>query len=153
MRLTAKVDYALRAACALASARPASLTSDQIAESEDIPRRFLETILTELRRAGVVSSKRGPDGGHTLAADPDTLSIADLIRIIDGRLATVRNLPPEELVYVGASTHLVNVWLELRRFERDVLENMTIGRVIRGEVPEAEPTAEDPLLASDLWMI
>lgn len=135
MRLTAKVDYALRAVCALASARPGSLTSDAISESEDVPRRFLETILTELRRAGVVTSRRGPDGGHTLAADPDALSIADVIRIIDGPLATVRNLRPEELEYVGASTHLVSVWMELRRYERDVLENMSIGRVIRGDVP------------------
>ncbi len=134
MRLTAKVDYALRAVCALAKAAPGSLTSDAIAESEDVPRRFLETILTELRRGGVVSSRRGPDGGHTLTADPETLSIADVIRIIDGPLATVRNLRPEQLEYVGASVHLNEVWLELRRFEREVLEGMTIGRVVRGDV-------------------
>ncbi len=134
MRLTAKVDYALRAVCALAAARPGSLTSDAIAESEDVPRRFLETILTELRRGGVVASRRGPDGGHTLAVDPATLSIADVIRIIDGPLATVRNLRPEQLEYVGASTHLASVWLELRRYEREVLESMTIDRVVRGDV-------------------
>lgn len=134
MRLTAKVDYALRAVCALAKVAPASLTSDAIAESEDVPRRFLETILTELRRGGVVASRRGPDGGHALTADPETLSIADVIRIIDGPLATVRNLRPEQLEYVGASAHLAEVWLELRRFEREVLEGMTIGRVVRGEV-------------------
>lgn len=134
MRLTAKVDYALRATCALAAARPRSLTSDSIAESEDVPRRFLETILTELRRAGVVTSRRGPEGGHTLVADPDNLSIADVIRIIDGPLATVRNLRPEELEYQGASQYLAEVWLELRRFEREVLEGLTIGHVVRGDL-------------------
>lgn len=137
MRLTAKVDYALRALCALAVASPASLTSDAIAESEDVPRRFLETILTELRRGGVVTSRRGPDGGHALLTDPDELSIADVIRIIDGPLATVRNLRPEQLEYVGASAHLASVWLELRRYERELLEAVTIGQVVRGEVPQA----------------
>lgn len=142
MRLTAKVDYALRAVCALASARPKSLTSDAIAESEAVPRRFLETILTELRRAGVVTSRRGPEGGHTLVVEPDEVSIADVIRIIDGPLATVRNLRPEELEYVGASQYLADVWLELRRFEREVLEGLSIGQVIRGEVGIGDPSPE-----------
>lgn len=135
MRLTAKVDYALRAVCALAQACPGSLTSDSIAESEGVPRRFLETILTDLRRGGLVASRRGPDGGHQLVVDPDALSIADVIRIIDGPLATVRNLRPEELEYMGASRHLAQVWLELRRHERALLEGVTIGTVIRGEAP------------------
>ena len=136
MRLTAKVDYALRAVCALARARPGSMTSDAVAESEGVPRRFLETILTDLRRGGLVASRRGPDGGHQLVVDPDQLAIADVIRIIDGPLATVRNLRPEELEYVGASAHLAEVWLELRRHERAILEGVTIGNVIRGEFPQ-----------------
>lgn len=135
MRLTAKVDYALRATCALARARPASMTSEDIAESEGVPRRFLETILTDLRRGGVITSKRGPDGGHQLSADPGLLSIADIIRIVDGPLATVRNLRPEQLQYTGASAHLAGVWVELRRQERALLEGLTIGQVVRGEVP------------------
>ena len=134
MRLTAKVDYALRATCALARVRPASMTSEEIAESEGVPRRFLETILTDLRRGGVVASRRGPDGGHQLSADPDLLSIADIIRIIDGPLATVRNLRPEQLEYTGASVHLASVWLELRRYERAFLEGLTIAQVVRGEI-------------------
>lgn len=135
MRLTAKVDYALRATCALAKARPQSMTSEDIAESEGVPRRFLETILTDLRRGGLIASRRGPEGGHQLVADPDELSLAAIIRIIDGPLATVRNLRPEQLEYTGASVHLAEAWLELRRYEREFLEGLTVGQVIRGEIP------------------
>lgn len=134
MRLTARVDYALRAVCALAAAQPHLLTSDQIAESESVPHRFLETILTELRRGGLVTSRRGPDGGHLLVADPAALSIADVIRVVDGPLATVRNLRPEQLEYVGSSTHLADVWVRLRQYERTVLEGITIADVVAGTI-------------------
>ncbi len=108
MRLTARVDYALRAACALAAAETADpgtwSTSDEVAEAEGVPHRFLEAILRDLRRAGVVDSRRGQDGGHRLAADPSAVSLADLIRAVDGPLALVRGTRPENLDYQGAST-------------------------------------------------
>lgn len=135
MRLTAKTDYALRAVCQLASVAGGA-TSDRISEAEGIPQRFLEAILRDLRRAGLVTSRRGPDGGHTLAVEPADLSIADVIRAIDGPLALVRNLRPEQLDYRGASVALQDVWIALRASEREILEAATVADVVRGDLPE-----------------
>lgn len=140
MRLTARVDYALRAACALAAterAAPGSWsTSDQVAAAEGVPQRFLEAILRDLRRAGVVDSRRGQDGGHRLAVDPSAVTLADLIRAVDGPLALVRGTRPEDLDYQGASTHLQDVWLALRAAERRLLEGTTLAHVASGELPD-----------------
>lgn len=134
MRLTARVDYALRAACALAVTERESpgtwSTSDQVAAAEGIPRRFLEAILRDLRRAGVVDSRRGQDGGHRLAVAADRVSLADLIRAVDGPLALVRGTRPENLDYQGASVHLQQVWLALRVAERRILEGTTLAHVV-----------------------
>ena len=139
MRLTARVDYALRAACALAAAEQASpgtwTTSDEVAEGEGVPQRFLEAILRDLRRAGLVDSRRGQDGGHRLAADPAQVSLADLIRAVDGPLALVRGTRPEHLRYQGASTGLQDVWLALRAAERRILEGTTLAHLVAGEPP------------------
>ncbi|WP_298801774.1 Rrf2 family transcriptional regulator [uncultured Pseudokineococcus sp.] len=135
MRLTAKTDYALRAVCQLAS-RPGGATSDRISEAEAVPQRFLEAILRDLRRAGLVTSRRGPDGGHALAVDPEELTVADVIRAIDGPLALVRNLRPEQLDYRGASVALQDVWVALRASERAILEATTVAMVVRDELPD-----------------
>jgi Rrf2 family protein len=139
VRLTARVDYALRAACALAAAELAEpgtwSTSDEVAEGEGVPHRFLEAILRDLRRAGIVDSRRGQDGGHRLAVDPSRVSLADLIRAVDGPLATVRNTRPENLDYQGASTGLQDVWLALRTAERRILEGTTLAHLVAGELP------------------
>ncbi len=139
MRLTARVDYALRAACALAAAETADpgtwSTSDEVAEAEGVPHRFLEAILRDLRRAGIVDSRRGQDGGHRLAADPSQVTLADIIRAVDGPLATVRNTRPENLDYQGASTGLQDVWLALRAAERQILEGTTLAHLVDGELP------------------
>ena len=135
MRLTAKTDYALRAVCQLAS-RPGGATSDRISEAEAIPQRFLEAILRDLRRAGLVTSRRGPDGGHALAVDPEQLTVADVIRAIDGPLALVRNLRPEQLDYRGASVALQDVWVALRAGERAILEATTVAMVVRDDLPD-----------------
>lgn len=135
MRLTAKTDYALRAVCQLAS-RPVGATSDRISEAEAIPQRFLEAILRDLRRAGLVTSRRGPDGGHALAVDPAALTVADVIRAIDGPLALVRNLRPEQLDYHGASVALQDVWVALRASERAILEATTVAMVVRDDLPD-----------------
>ena len=144
MRLTARVDYALRAACALAAAETADpgtwSTSDEVAEGEGVPQRFLEAILRDLRRAGLVDSRRGQDGGHRLAVDPAQVSLADLIRAVDGPLATVRNTRPENLDYQGASTGLQDVWLALRAAERRILEGTTLAHLVSGDLP-ADVTA------------
>ncbi len=136
MRLTAKVDYALRAACALAAAEPDSLTSEVVAARESIPQRFLEGILRDLRRGGLVDSRRGPEGGHRLAVPASELSIADIIRVVDGPLATVRNTRPEHLDYTGSSVHLRDVWVALRAAERHILERTTVADVVAGSLPE-----------------
>ncbi|WP_299038876.1 Rrf2 family transcriptional regulator [uncultured Pseudokineococcus sp.] len=135
MRLTAKTDYALRAVCQLAS-RPGGATSDRVSEAEAIPQRFLEAILRDLRRAGLVTSRRGPDGGHALAVDPEQLTVADVIRAIDGPLALVRNLRPEQLDYRGASVALQDVWVALRASERAILEATTVAMVVRDDLPD-----------------
>jgi Rrf2 family protein len=139
VRLTARVDYALRAACALAAAQADSghsLTTEKVAAAEGVPHRFLESILRDLRRAGLVDSRRGPEGGHVLAAPAAQVSIADVIRAIDGPLALVRNLRPEQLEYSGSSTHLQDVWISLRASEREILESTTLDAVVTGRLPD-----------------
>lgn len=140
MRLTARVDYALRAACALAAAETADpgcfSTSDEVAEAEGVPHRFLEAILRDLRRSGLVDSRRGQDGGHRLAVPPAEVSLADLIRAVDGPLAMVRGTRPENLDYQGSSTGLQDVWLALRAAERRILEGTTLSHLVAGTLPD-----------------
>lgn len=135
MRLTARVDYALRAMCALAAARPEIVSAERIAADESVPARFLQAILRDLRRAGWVSSRRGPTGGHTLAVDPASVTVADVIRAVDGPLALVRNLRPEQLEYTGSSAHLQDLWVALRSVERQILEGTTIEHIVTGRLP------------------
>ena len=144
MRLTAKVDYALRAVCALAEApegRP--MTSDAVAAAEGIPQRFLEVILRDLRRGGLVDSRRGLQGGHLLARPAADVSIADVIRVVDGPLATVRSMRPEQVAYQGSSVHLREVWFALRATERQILERTSVADVVSGELsPEVRAALE-----------
>jgi Rrf2 family protein len=138
MRLSARVDYALRAVCELASAegpgRP--VTSERLATAQHIPPKFLESILLQLRRSGIVNAQRGPDGGYWLARRADEISLADVIRAIDGPLANVRGQRPEDLGYHGAAQALQQVWIALRASEREILELVTIANVASGEMPD-----------------
>ncbi|MDG4771782.1 MULTISPECIES: RrF2 family transcriptional regulator [Micromonosporaceae] len=140
MRLSARVDYALRAAAELAVAAAASarvvLTAEQVARAQGIPPKFLEGILLQLRRAGVVQAQRGPDGGYWLARPAEQISLAELIRVIDGPLAHVRGHRPEELGYQGAAVALQDVWIALRASEREILESVTVADVATGKLPE-----------------
>jgi len=106
MRLSARADYALRAAIELAAAGPGHVTADQLARAQQIPGKFLETILTQLRRAGLIRSQRGPDGGFWLARPAAEISLADIIRVIDGQLLGVRGERPENVTYPGAAEPL-----------------------------------------------
>jgi len=137
MRLSARVDYALRAVCELASAEDATrpVTSDRIATAQQIPPKFLESILLQLRRGGIVHAQRGPDGGYWLARAAADVSLADVIRAIDGPLAHVRGQRPEDLGYHGAAEALQEVWIALRASEREILELVTIADVASGEMP------------------
>src|SRR6266481_1041434 len=136
MRLSARSDYALRAAIELAASGGGHVTADQLARTEGIPGKFLEAILTQLRRAGLVRSQRGPDGGFWLARPADEISLADIIRAIDGPLLGVRGERPENLGYIGAAEPLQTVWIALRANERAILEEVTLASVVSGPLPE-----------------
>ncbi len=137
MQISAKTDYALRAMCLLAQ-QPAgqAVKADDIAAAQDIPRAFLDGILLDLRRAGLVLSRRGPVGGHRLAHRPDSISVADVIRAMEGPLALVHGSRPEELGYAGPAARLQDVWVALRAAVRDVLDTTTLAQVLSGDLPE-----------------
>jgi len=146
MRLSARVDYALRAVVEVA-ATGGPLTAERIARAQEIPPKFLESILLQLRRGGIVNAQRGPDGGYWLARPAADISLADVIRVIDGPLANVRGQRPEELGYHGAAVALQEVWIALRASEREILELVTVADVASGKLPDriqelsADPTA------------
>ena len=136
MRLSARVDYALRAMTELAAAN-APRTVDQLSAAQHIPNKYLESILGELRRDGLLRSQRGPEGGYRLARPADEISIADVIRALDGELANVRGSRPENLEYGGAAQSLQQVWIALRASERIILEGVRLSHLVSGEMPEA----------------
>jgi Rrf2 family protein len=135
VHVTARADYAVRAVIELASRLPASMTRQQIAESQEIPGKFLETILGDLRRAGLLEAQRGAAGGYRLAADPATIRLADVIRATEGPLAAVRGMPPEDTAYPGPAAPLTDVWVAVRASLRDVLEATTVADVLADRLP------------------
>ena len=135
MRVTAKADYAVRAAVELAAAGEGPVKGESIADAQEISLRFLENILGELRHAGLVRSQRGADGGYWLARPAAEISVADVIRAVEGPLASVRSEPPEELAYTGSAVPLREVWLALRVNIRAVLESVTLADVVAGRLP------------------
>ena len=146
MRISAKADYAVRAAVELAGiADEKPVKAERIATAQEIPLNFLENILGELRHAGIVRSHRGADGGFRLAKAPDQISIADIIRAVEGPLASVRGGPPEETSYPGSSEALPRVWIAVRASLRNVVEHVTVADVASGELPASiDKLAEDP---------
>jgi Rrf2 family protein len=137
MHVTAKADYAIRAAVELVDSSeewPSKL--DAVAQAQGIPLSFLENIFMQLRSAGVVRSQRGPEGGYWLAGPPDELNIAHIIRAVEGPLVGVRGEPPEEIEYVGAAESLQEVWIALRANVRKVLEHVTVADVAYGRLPK-----------------
>jgi Rrf2 family protein len=129
MRISAKVDYAIRAMAELAAA-PGLVTAEQLASAQSIPPKFLESILSQLRSGGLVSSQRGSAGGYQLARPANEISIADVIRELEGPIATVRGVRPDELEYQGSAAGLRDVWLELRTQIRGVLEHTTLADLV-----------------------
>jgi Rrf2 family protein len=146
MRISAKADYAVRAVAELAAAdgeKP--VKAERIATAQGIPLNFLENILGELRHAGVVRSHRGAEGGFRLARPADQLTVADVIRAVEGPLASVRGGPPEDATYEGAASSLPRVWIAVRANLRRVLEQVTIADIASSELPDAvEQVIEDP---------
>ncbi len=136
MRVSAKVDYAVRALAELAAAGAGPMKGEAIAAAQGIPLRFTENILADLRRAGVVASQRGADGGYWLKAPAETITVADVIRYVEGPLADVRGEPPEEVAYAGAAGALQDVWIATRATLRSVLEVVTIADIAGGHLPK-----------------
>jgi Rrf2 family protein len=148
VRVSAKADYAVRALVALAAA-DRTMKGDEIAADQRIPFNFLENILSQLRREGMVSSQRGALGGYRLAVPASSITIADVIRAIEGPLADVRGIAPEDLAYTGTMEPLQRVWIALRANVRAVLEVVTLEDVARSDLP----AMLDPLIADpDAWV-
>ena len=126
MRVSAKVDYAVRAGAELAASADGPVKGDRIAQAQQIPLKFLENILLDLKHAGLVQSQRGAEGGYWLARPADEISLADVIRAVEGPIASVRGTRPEDVSYTGRATALRDVWIELRTAMRGVLEETTI---------------------------
>jgi len=134
VRVSAKVDYALRAMRELAAAG-GLVKGEQLATAQGIPQKFLESILIDLRHAELVASRRGVEGGYALARPAERISVADVIRAVEGPIATVRGARPEDVEYVGAAAGLRPVWLDLRSAMRDVLEQTTLADVVARATP------------------
>ncbi len=148
MRVSARADYALRALVELAASEGNEpLRGEAIARAQAIPAKYLENILGELRRARLVASRRGQEGGYRLTRPAADITLADVIRAIDGPLAGVREAPPEDVEYPGAAASLRDVWIALRVSMRSVLETVTLADVATGRLPDgvrallAEPDA------------
>jgi len=138
VQVNAKVDYALRALAELSVADPnVPVKAELIANAQGIPIKFLENIMLELRHAGLVISQRGQVGGYRLGRDPEEITLADIIRVVDGPLANVRGLSPERLEYSGPAAVMRDVWVALRANMRAVLEQVTLADLRDGTLPES----------------
>lgn len=146
MRISAKADYAVRAAVQLAAAAEGeTLSTETLATEQDIPSRFLEGILGDLRRQGLVISRRGARGGYLLGRPADEITVADVIRAIEGPLVYVRGERPSHLEYHGPASDLPDVWVALRANVRSVLEEVTLADIATHSLPAhiAEITQND----------
>jgi Rrf2 family protein len=146
VRISAKADYAVRAALELASSPDRKpIKGEALAEAQQIPLQFLEHILLELKHARLIQARRGAKGGYWLARDPEQITIADVIRAVEGPLANIHENAPEELHYGGSAERLRDVWVAVRAALRSVLENVTLAEVSRGEMPwRVEAILNDP---------
>ena len=148
MRITARVDYAVRAALELAAVAPEALTAERIATAQDIPIRFLQTILRDLQGARLVVSQRGREGGYRLAIPAGEISVARVMRVEQGFLADVHGERPEDLDYPGAAGPLGTVWVAARAAYRRVLEQVTLADVVAGQLP---PHVGELVELEDAW--
>jgi Rrf2 family protein len=148
VRVSAKADYAVRAAVELAASGDGPTKGERIAQAQQIPPNFLENILSDLRNAGIVASRRGAEGGYWLARPAAEISLADVIRAVDGPLANVRGVRSEQLEYTGSAEGLREVWVAVRASLRGVLEKVTLADLASGELPASvRELAGDP----DAW--
>ena len=138
MRISARADYAVRATAELAAAPPGHpIKAEQLSQSQGIPLKFLLNILVELKHARLVQSHRGPEGGYELARPPAAITVADVIRAVEGPLATIQDSRPEDLHYGGAAAALSEVWVAVRSSLRAVLEQVTLADLVSGDLPQS----------------
>ena len=144
MRISAKVDYAVRAALELAASGGEPIKGEAIADAQGIPLKFLENILGELKHTGIVSSRRGAQGGYWLAKPADEVNLADIVRAVEGPLASVRGQSPETLKYKGEAEPLQKVWIALRANIREVMEDTSLADVVGGKLPSEVRELSEP---------
>ena len=141
MNISAASDYGIRAALELAKVYvqdPERLaTTQEIASAQKIPMKFLEALIRKLKEAKIVESRRGLNGGHKLSITPNQITVADVIRAIDGPLAAVKGERPESLKYSGSAKHLTDVWIAVRSSLRTVLEEVTLAQILNGKMPSS----------------
>jgi Rrf2 family protein len=136
MRISAKADYAVRAAVEMAAAGDEPVKGERIAEAQDIPLQFLEHILLELKHARLVRARRGARGGYWLAKPPEEITLANLIRAVEGPLANIQDQAPEQTKYPGNAERLSEVWIAVRAALRRVLEHVTVADLRDGRIPD-----------------
>jgi Rrf2 family protein len=149
MRVSAKADYAVRAAAELAAAGEGPVKGERLAEAQDIPLQFLEHILLELKHAGIVRARRGAKGGYWLARPADDITVAEIVRAVEGPIAHVQSSPPESIEYRGNAKHLQEVWIAVRASLRQVVEQVTLADLVSGELP---PVVEHLTDSPDAWV-
>ena len=137
VKVTAKADYAVRAMLELATVDEGLIKGERIAKSQGIPLKFLENILIDLRHAGIVHAQRGAEGGYRLARDPAEVTLGEVIRAVEGPLASVRGARPGELTFQGSAQPLERLWVAVRASLRSVLESVTLADLADGRLPEA----------------
>jgi Rrf2 family protein len=148
VRVSAKADYAVRASVELAVAGEGPIKGERIAQAQDIPLKFLENILIDLRHAGLVRSQRGAEGGYWLARPPEEITLAEVIRSVEGPIANVRGVGPQDVEYVGSAEKLRDVWIAVRANLRSVLEEVTLADIAHGKLPKTvQKLTRDP----DAW--
>lgn len=148
MRVSAKADYAVRAAAELAAASEGPVKGEKLAEAQEIPLQFLEHILLELKHHGIVRARRGAKGGYWLGKPADSVTIADIVRAVEGPIAHVQSSPPEDIEYRGNAAHLQEVWIAVRASLRSVLEHTTLADLVSGNLPTVVSELAAP---ADAW--
>jgi Rrf2 family protein len=149
VRVSAKADYAVRATLELATAEDGPVKGERIAHAQAIPLKFLENILIDLRHAGLVRAQRGAEGGYWLARPAAHITLGEVIRAVDGPLASVRGEAPEDVNYDGAAENLRTVWVAVRASLRSVVDEVTLDEVVSGRLPDRLRRLTE---APDAWL-
>lgn len=148
MQISARGDYAVRAACELASAYPSTISAQALADAQSLPRKFLEAILADLRRGGVVHAVRGAEGGYCLTRPPAEVTVGVVLRAVDGPLAGVRGHRPEQTSYDGTASHLPRLWVAVRAAVRGVVDEVSLAELVSGALPKKIAALTE---APDAW--